>query len=84
MALSYNQTLSNLRDCINDIQDELNRLGLDGSKSMTNWASQLESIRVQIEKDNNDFEDIYNAIVRQGQDPDKNDRTSYADAILAI
>lgn len=91
MAMNYNQTLSNLRDAIADIQTALNDIGLDGSQSMAQWASQLETVsstlqglRDQISADDTDFENIYDAIVQKGQSPDEEDRDTYAPAILAI
>jgi hypothetical protein len=91
MAMNYNQTLSNLRDAIADIQTALNHIGLDGSQSMAQWASQLETIsstiqglRDQISADDTDFENIYDAIVQKGQSPDEENRDTYAPAILAI
>ena len=91
MAMNYNQTLSNLRDCISDIQNALNNMSLDGSQSMITWASQLntvantlQSLRNQISIDDTDFSNIYNAIVEKGQNPDVNDRDTFAPAILAI
>lgn len=91
MAMNYNQTLSNLRDCISDIQKALNNMSLDGSQSMGTWASQLDtvattlqSLRNQISADDTDFSNIYNAIVEKGQNPDVNDRDTFAPAILAI
>lgn len=91
MAMNYNQTLSNLRDAIADIQTALNDIGLDGSQSMAGWAEQLETVsatiqglRDQISADDTDFSDIYDAIVQKGQNPDEDDRDTYAPAILAI
>lgn len=91
MAMNYNQTLSNLRDAIADIQTALNHIGLDGSQSMAQWASQLETVsstiqglRDQISADDTDFENIFDAIVQKGQSPDEEDRDTYAPAILAI
>jgi hypothetical protein len=91
MAMNYNQTLSNLRDAIADIQTALNHIGLDGSQSMAQWASQLETVsstiqglRDQISADDTDFENIYDAIVQKGQSPDEENRDTYAPAILAI
>jgi hypothetical protein len=91
MAMNYNQTLSNLRDAIADIQTALNDIGLDGSQSMAQWASQLETVsstlqglRDQISADDTDFENIYDAIVQKGQSPDEENRDTYAPAILAI
>ena len=91
MAMNYNQTLSNLRDAIADIQTALNDIGLDGSQSMAQWASQLETVsstlqglRDQISADDTDFENIFDAIVQKGQSPDEEDRDTYAPAILAI
>lgn len=91
MAMNYNQTLSNLRDAIADIQTALNDIGLDGSQSMAQWASQLETVsttiqglRDQISADDTDFSNIYDAIVQKGQSPDEEDRDTYAPAILAI
>lgn len=91
MAMNYNQTLSNLRDCISDIQNALNNMSLDGSQSMITWASQLntvattlQNLRNQISIDNTDFSNIYDAIVEKGQNPDVNDRDTFAQAILAI
>ena len=91
MAMNYNQTLSNLRDCISDIQNALNNMSLDGSQSMITWASQLntvattlQNLRNQISIDNTDFSNIYDAIVEKGQNPDVNDRDTFAPAILAI
>lgn len=91
MAMNYNQTLSNLRDCIADIQNAINGLGLDGSQSMATWGSQLGTIeatlnelRNKIISDDTDFNDIYDAIVIKGQSPDRDDRDTYAPAILAI
>lgn len=91
MAMNYNQTLSNLRDAIADIQTALNHIGLDGSQSIAQWASQLENVsstlqglRNQISVDDTDFSNIYNAIVQKGQNPDEEDRDTYAPAILAI
>ena len=89
--MNYNQTLSNLRDAIADIQTALNDIGLDGSQSMAGWAEQLETVsttiqglRDQISADNTDFSNIYDAIVQKGQSPDEEDRDTYAPAILAI
>lgn len=91
MAMNYNQTLSNLRDAIADIQTALNDIGLNGSQSMAGWAEQLETVsatikglRDQISADDTDFSDIYDAIVQKGQSPDEEDRDTYAPAILAI
>lgn len=91
MAMNYNQTLSNLRDAIADIQTALNDIGLDGSQSMAGWAEQLETVsttiqglRDQISADDTDFSNIYDAIVQKGQSPDEEDRDTYAPAILAI
>lgn len=91
MAMNYNQTLSNLRDAIADIQTALNNIGLDGSQSMAQWAEQLETVsttiqglRDQISADDTDFSNIYDAIVQKGQSPDEEDRDTYAPAILAI
>lgn len=91
MAMNYNQTLSNLRDCISDIQNALNNMNLDGSQSMITWANQLntvattlQSLRNQISIDDTDFSNIYNAIVEKGQNPNINDRDTFAPAILAI
>lgn len=91
MAMNYNQTLSNLRDAIADIQTALNDIGLDGSQSMAGWAEQLETVsttiqglREQISADDTDFSNIYDAIVQKGQSPDEEDRDTYAPAILAI
>jgi len=91
MAMNYNQTLSNLRDAIADIQTALNHIGLDGSQSMAGWAEQLETIstiiqglRDKISADDTDFSNIYDAIVQKGQSPDEEDRDTYAPAILAI
>ena len=65
MAMNYNQTLSNLRDAIADIQTGLNDIGLDGSQSMAGWAEQLETVsttiqglRDQISADDTDFSHI--------------------------
>jgi len=89
--MNYNQTLSNLRDAIADIQTALNNIGLDGSQSMAGWAEQLETVsstlqglRDQISADDTDFSNIYDAIVQKGQSPDEEDRDTYAPAILAI
>lgn len=89
--MTYNQTLSNLRDAIADIQTALNDIGLDGSQSMAQWAEQLETVsdtiqglRNQISADDTDFSNIYDAIVQKGQSPDEEDRDTYAPAILAI
>ena len=89
--MNYNQTLSNLRDAIADIQTALNDIGLDGSQSMAGWAEQLETVsatiqglRDQISADDTDFSNIYDAIVQKGQSPDEEDRDTYAPAILAI
>lgn len=91
MAMNYNQTLSNLRDAIADIQTALNDIGLDGSQSMAGWAEQLETVsttiqglRDQISDNDTNFENIYDAIVQKGQSPDEEDRDTYAPAILAI
>lgn len=91
MSMNYNQTLSNLRDAIADIQTALNDIGLDGSQSMAGWAEQLETVsttiqglRDQISADDTDFSNIYDAIVQKGQSPDEEDRDTYAPAILAI
>lgn len=91
MAMNYNQTLSNLRDAIADIQTALNNIGLNGNQSMAGWAEQLETVsdtiqglRDQISADDTDFSDIYDAIVQKGQSPDEDDRDTYAPAILAI
>ena len=91
MAMNYNQTLSNLRDAIADIQTALNDIGLNGSQSMAGWAEQLETVsstlqglRDQISADDTDFSNIYDAIVQKGQSPDEEDRDTYAPAILAI
>ena len=91
MSMNYNQTLSNLRDAIADIQTALNDIGLDGSQSMAGWAEQLETVsttiqglRAQISADDTDFSNIYDAIVQKGQSPDEEDRDTYAPAILAI
>lgn len=91
MAMNYNQTLSNLRDAIADIQTALNNIGLNGSQSMAQWAEQLETVsttiqglRDQISADDTDFSNIYDAIVQKGQSPDEEDRDTYAPAILAI
>ena len=89
--MNYNQTLSNLRDAIADIQTALNDIGLDGSQSIAGWAEQLETVsstlqglRDQISADDTDFSNIYDAIVQKGQSPDEEDRDTYAPAILAI
>lgn len=89
--MNYNQTLSNLRDAIADIQTALNDIGLDGRQSMAGWAEQLETVsatiqglRDQISADDTDFSNIYDAIVQKGQSPDEDDRDTYAPAILAI
>lgn len=91
MSMNYNQTLSNLRDAIADIQTALNDIGLNGSQSMAGWAEQLETVsttiqglRDQISADDTDFSNIYDAIVQKGQSPDEEDRDTYAPAILAI
>ena len=91
MSMNYNQTLSNLRDAIADIQTALNDIGLEGSQSMAGWAEQLETVsttiqglRDQISADDTDFSNIYDAIVQKGQSPDEEDRDTYAPAILAI
>lgn len=91
MAMNYNQTLSNLRDAIADIQTALNDIGLNGNQSMAGWAEQLETVsatiqglRDQISADDTDFSNIYDAIVQKGQSPDEEDRDTYAPAILAI
>ena len=91
MSMNYNQTLSNLRDAIADIQTALNDIGLDGNQSMAGWAEQLETVsttiqglRDQISADDTDFSNIYDAIVQKGQSPDEEDRDTYAPAILAI
>lgn len=89
--MTYNQTLSNLRDAIADIQTALNDIGLDGSQSIAGWAEQLETVsttiqglRDQVSADDTDFSNIYDAIVQKGQSPDEEDRDTYAPAILAI
>lgn len=91
MAQTYNQTLTYLRDCIKDIQTQLNAMELDGSQPMDTWDDQLATIadivqglRQQISADDADFSDIYTAIVAKGQSPDEDDRDTYAPAIMAI
>lgn len=88
MAQSYNQTLTNIRNYLADIQDCLNDLGLSGNQSISTWASQISGLVTdlndQISADDSDFSDIYDAIVTKGQSPDEEDRDTYAPAILAI
>ena len=88
MAQSYNQTLTNIRNYLADIQDCLNDLGLSGNQSISTWASQISGLvtdlNEQISADDSDFSDIYDAIVTKGQSPDEEDRDTYAPAILAI
>lgn len=91
MAQTYNQTLTYLRDCIKNIQTQINALDLDGSQPMDTWDDQLadlvttiQGMRQQISADDADFSDIYDAIVLKGQSPTEDDRDTYAPAILAI
>lgn len=90
-AVDYNLTLSNLRSGILLIQSAMNNLGLDGSSSMLTWGTQLNTLRNTIDslnaailEDDNNFNDIYNAIVDKGQTPVENDRSTYAPAIENI
>lgn len=88
MAQSYNQTLTTLRNYIAQIQNAMDNMELDGEQSMSTWATQLtglvNDLNGQISADDSDFENIYDAIVAKGQNPDEEDRDTYAPAILAI
>lgn len=88
MAQAYYNTLTTLRNYIAQIQNAMDNMDLDGEQSMSTWATQLtglvNSLNGQISADDSDFSNIYDAIVAKGQNPDEEDRDTYAPAILAI
>ena len=84
----YYNTLTTLRNCLAQIQTAMDNMDLDGEQSISTWATQLtglvNELNGQISADDADFSNIYDAIVAKGQNPDEEDRDTYAPAILAI
>ena len=60
-------------DKVGELEEQVDNLELSNSE-----------LSSEIENYNSDFDDIYDAIVTKGQNPDKDDKSTYAGAILAI
>ena len=57
---------------------------VDASDMIQNQHNTISVLNTQVEADNDDFGDIYRAIIDKGQSPTQSDRDTYAPAIRAI
>lgn len=70
---------SNYGELIKGLKESLDKVA-----QVETLVEENESLNIQVTEDNGYFNDIYEAIVEQGQTPDIDDRSTYAAAILAI